>query len=319
MPFGRTRAIEPSLWVSITGCSCTKDREVVDFCNRHGRPEKERHHTKFGVVPGRDVPEKRCLLDGHQLVLPRTQSDLLGMGDLGFPVRIGVDVCELVAMFEVDVGKDAALIGDGFVDEVHTCLIESYRVEARCNTNIGHDGRIVVAPAIALGADVHDEADVERRLAMQDGIDVFRDLLVERVVGALEHGTRGAIHADRDTLPASDTLRVVDDGLVVSVPSDRDLRARKDTGTASGALDNVDTRLGFRMHLHLATPRTTAHAEIFERAAEAGLLMPLEVRERDNDVGIGNCSTDLGCITALEMNGNLAVIRALETVGNDNV
>jgi len=156
-------------------------------------------------------------------------------------------------------------------------------------------------------------------LAMQNGIDVFRDLLVERVVGALEHGARSAIHADCDTLPAADTLRVVDDGLVVSVPSDRDLRARKDAGTASGALDNVDTRLGFRMHLHLATPRTTAHAEIFERAAEAGLLMPLEVRERDDDVGIGNCSTDLGCFTALEMNGNLAVIRALEAVGNDNV
>src|SRR5450830_546995 len=319
MPFGRTRAIEPSSGVSTTECSYTKDRKVLDFYNRHSRPGRERRRTKLGAAPERDVPGEKCLLDSHQIVLPRTQSDLLGVGDLGFPARIGVDMCELVAVFEVGVPKDAPLIGDGFVDEVHACLVESHRVETRGDADIGHDGRIVVAPAIALGADVHDEADVERRLAMQDGIDVFRDLLVERVVGALEHGTRGAIHADRDTLPASDTLRVVDDGLVVSVPSDRDLRARKDTGTASGALDNVDTRLGFRMHLHLPAPRTTAHADILERAAEAGLLMPLEVRERDNDVGVGNCSADLGSLATLEMDGNLAVVRALETVGDDDV
>src|SRR5450830_1305221 len=319
IPFGLARAIEPSLWVSTTECSCTKDKEVLDFCNRHGQPGRERRRTRSGAAPGKNVPGGKCLLDGHQLVLPRAQSDLLGMGDLGFPVRIGVDMCELVAVFEVDVPKDAPLIGDGFVDEVHACLVESYRVEAGGDADVGYNGRIVEVPAIALGADVHDEADVERRLAMQDGIDVFRDLLVERVVGALEHGTRGAIHADRDTLPASDTLRVVDDGLMVGVPSDRDLRAGTDAGTAGDALDDVDTRLGLRVHLHLPAPRTTAHADILERAAEAGLLMPLEVRERDNDVGVGNCSADLGSLATLEMDGNLAVVRALETVGDDDV
>src|SRR5450759_1282391 len=149
IPFGLARAIEPSLWVSTTECSCTKDKEVLDFCNRHGQPGRERRRTRSGAAPGRDVPGGRFLLDGHQLVLPRAQSDLLGVGDLGFPVRFGVDVCELVAVFEVDVAKDAALIGDGFVDEVHACLVESYRVEARGNTDIGHDGRIVVATAIA--------------------------------------------------------------------------------------------------------------------------------------------------------------------------
>src|SRR5664280_2662431 len=199
-----------------------------------------------------------------------------------------MDMCELVTILEVDVGKDAALIGDGFVDEVHTCLVESHRVETRGDADIGYDSRVVEVPAIAVGTDVHDEADVERRLAVQDGVDVFHDLLVERVVGALEHGARGAIHADRDTLPATDTLRVVDDSLVIGVPSDRDLWAGTDAGTAGGALDDVDTWLGLRVHLHLATPRTTAHAEILERATEAGLLMPLEVRERDDDVGVGD-------------------------------
>src|SRR5450759_1300238 len=47
MPFGRTRAIEPSLRVSTTDCSCTKDRKVLGFCNRHGGLEEK------GAAPNR--------------------------------------------------------------------------------------------------------------------------------------------------------------------------------------------------------------------------------------------------------------------------
>src|ERR1035437_5312993 len=85
IPFGRTRAIEPSLWVSTAESSYTKNKEVLDLCNRDGRPGRKRRHTKPGVAPERDVPGGRRLLDSHQLVLPRAQSNLLGVGDLGFP------------------------------------------------------------------------------------------------------------------------------------------------------------------------------------------------------------------------------------------
>src|SRR5664280_2139256 len=151
-----------------------------------------------------------------------------------------MDMCELVTILEVDVGKDAALIGDGFVDEVHTRLVESHRIETRGDADIGYDSRVVEVPAVAVRTDVHDEADVEGRLAVQDGVDIFHDLLVECVVGTLEHWARGAIHANRDTLPATDTLRVVDGGLVIGVPRDGGLWAGTDAGTAGGALDDID-------------------------------------------------------------------------------
>ena len=73
------------------------------------------------------------------------------------------------------------------------------------------------------------------------------------------------------------------------------------------------------MHLHLAAPRATAHAEVLERAAEARLLVSLEVRQRDDDVGVGDGRADLGSLAVLEMDGDLAVVRALEAVGDDDV
>src|SRR5664280_3737790 len=64
MPFGRTSVIEPPSWVSATECFCAENREVLDFCNRHGRSRRQRRRTRFGAAPETDTPES----DGFYLM-----------------------------------------------------------------------------------------------------------------------------------------------------------------------------------------------------------------------------------------------------------
>ena len=70
------------------------------------------------------------------------------------------------------------------------------------------------------------------------------------------------------------------------------------------------------MKLQFARNTGSPHSEVFQRAAEAGLLMALEMGQAYHDVGIGQRGTDLGRGTILRpLDWNLHLVRALESVG----
>ena len=74
------------------------------------------------------------------------------------------------------------------------------------------------------------------------------------------------------------------------------------------------------MLLHLARAATAAHAEILHAAAEARLLVALEMGERNDDVGIHERVTDLGLLHVLAaLHRDERLVRALEAVGDDDL
>ena len=74
------------------------------------------------------------------------------------------------------------------------------------------------------------------------------------------------------------------------------------------------------MLLHLARPGAAAHADVFQRAAHACLLMALEVGQGDEHVGVHDGPADLGGFYILAaLYGDLHLVGALQTVGDDDV
>ena len=118
------------------------------------------------------------------------------MAQSGKPVRVGVHQVELVASTQVVVlvcrGKAIVTVQyRGLDDHICTCLVQCNRVCRSQNAEVGHDGGIVVVPAVAFGRYVHDEADVEMGLAHNDSEGIFRNLVVQALGGIFgsHHGT----------------------------------------------------------------------------------------------------------------------------------
>ena len=56
-----------------------------------------------------------------------------------------------------------------------------------------------------------------------------------------------------------------------------------------------------RDRIHLAGAAAAAHADVLQRAAEAGRFVALEVRQADEDVGVHDGAANLGGLAVLEM------------------
>ena len=85
------------------------------------------------------------------------------------------------------------------------------------HAHIREDGRVVLAVAVAVGADVAHQRHVEAGAAMADSLRVLGHLAVEDLVGAVVGVVDGVERAGADATAAALALVVVDDGLVVYV------------------------------------------------------------------------------------------------------
>ena len=221
----------------------------------------------------------------------------------------------------------------GCHDGVGTGLVDGDRVEAREHADIVDDGRVVFGMAVAVGADVHGERNVEARAAVDDGLGVLGDLAVEHVGRGVIAGLDGVLVAHADAAAAAHTAIVVDGshvnraGVAVGklalagiVKRDSVVRADLFAGTAANAVLGRDVRLAGGMLLHLAGSAATSHAQVLHGAAKTGLLMTLKVGEADYDVGVHECLADLclaHVLAALDRNERL--VGALEAVGDDDL
>lgn len=242
----------------------------------------------------------------------------------GLPVGVGVEEMELVGSLEtlVAVMVVELVVGQqhgGLDDEVGASLVEGHGVGRGEDSEIGHHGGVVVVPAVALGADVHDEADVEVRLVLEHGLRVFGNLVVEacRGVPRTEHGA--VVLAEGHALAASHASGIVDHGLVVAVEAQGAVGAVPDAYAAAYAVVAVNLGLRGTVELELTGDAGGPHAEVLERAAESGLLMTLEMRHAYHDVGVGHGGPNLRRLAVFAVYLNLAEIGALEAVSNDHL
>ena len=74
------------------------------------------------------------------------------------------------------------------------------------------------------------------------------------------------------------------------------------------------------MLLHLARAGAAAHADVLDRAAEAGGLVALEVGQADEDIGIHDGAADLGGLAVFAVGDrDFHFIRAAQTVADQNL
>ena len=160
---------------------------------------------------------------------------------------------------------------------------------------------------------------MEARTAIHDRFGVLGNLAVEHDIGLIVIARDGILRAHTDASAAADALIMVNACLAVC-NGDCTMRTHAGTHTASDASLFMDTRLACVVHLHLTGTRAAAHADILERTAKTGVLVTLEVVQRDKYVGIHDRRADLSrldVLTALDRDVNL--IRALQAVTNDDM
>ena len=197
-----------------------------------------------------------------------------------------------------------------FVTGINTGLVERHRIKGSEHSDIGNDRHVVYAVAVAHGRNIHDEADMEGRAVLHNGFGIFRHFTVENDVALVIGRLNGIYGTCADAAAAAETFVPINAHFAV-------FKNRCVVGAGFSAGAAADARLfiheGFagRMHLHLARAGAATHADVFDRAAEAGRFMPLEVGQRDDDIRVHQRSADLGRFDIFTVYGDLNIVRAL--------
>ena len=219
------------------------------------------------------------------------------------------------------------------LDGVDAGLVERDRIEARKEADVTDDGLVVLVVAVAVGAHIDGQADVERRTPVDDGLGVLGDLVVEDLGRRVVVGVDGVLIAHGDAAAAAHAAVVVDarhvDLALLSageldladlVEAEGAVRADLRALAAADALGGLHVGLARRVLVHLSGAGAAAHADVLHGAAEARALVALEVREADHDVGVHEGAADLCRLDVLAaLDGNLDLVEALDTVGDDGV
>ena len=174
---------------------------------------------------------------------------------------------------------------------------------------------------------------MEARTAVDNGLGVLGDLVVEHVGRGVIAGLDGVLVTHADAAAAAHAAIVVDGShvdragvavgkLALAGVVERDSVVRTDpfAGTAANAVLGRDVRLAGGMLLHLAGTAAASHAQVLHGTAKAGLLMTLKVGEADHNVGVHECLTDLGLVHVLAaLDRNERLVGTLEAVGDDDL
>ena len=98
------------------------------------------------------------------------------------------------------------------------------------------------------------------------------------------------------------------------------MRADALARATSDALGLIHTRLASRVLLHLAGAAAASHAEVLHAAAKTRLLVTLEMRKRDHDIGVHQGVADLGLLHVLPVfHRDERLVGALEAIGDDDL
>ena len=228
-------------------------------------------------------------------------------------VRVEVFVVQVVSQHGVPEG----FCGQAGID---AGLVEGQRIRGSEHSDIGEDGRVIFGVAVAGRRDVHDERDVEAVATADDGLGVLGHLGVEDgerlVLGEVDRiEVAGAKAAAATYAVAFVHLHLA----FYAVEHQAAVGAFLLAAAASPALVFVDGGLSGRMLVLLAGAGAAAHSDILDGTAEAGHLVPFEVGQADEDVGIHDGASDQGFLRVLAaLHGDGNVIGTFQTVGDND-
>ena len=161
--------------------------------------------------------------DADQFILPAPEANFLGMGQPGFPLRVGmvqveVFVIGILVPEQLDVLiQTAALTNRRFVGKIDTGLIQCNRIEGGQHPDIRDDGNVVFAVTVTEGRNITDQRDMEAGAgaSLYHGIGVFCNFAGEDLCRVGIAGFDGVLGTCGETAAAADTFAVIDMGLAV--------------------------------------------------------------------------------------------------------
>ena len=197
--------------------------------------------------------------------------------------------------------------------------VQGHRVEAGKHADVRHDGGVVLPVTVAEGGNIHHQADVEVGTSVADRHGVLCHLAVQQGVGVVVGGVDGVKVAPADAAAAALAQVLVDDRLA-GIIADGVGTAFLGALLAVAAQAFLHHRLAGLVLFHLAGAGTAAHAQVLQRAAEAGGLMALEVVQGDDDVRIHDGPADLGGGAVFGVgHRHLDVVGATQAVADDEL
>ena len=204
--------------------------------------------------------------------------------------------------------------------EIDAGLIQGDGVKGGQHADVRQDGGVIFIMAVTVRGYVHDEADMEAGAAMAHRGGVLRDLAAEVLIGGVVDIGDGIEGAGADAAAAALAQVGVDMGFAVLVIEDGVAAALLGTAAAATADGGIHPGGALVMLMHLAGPGAAAHADILAGAAETGGFMALEMGEGDQDIRVHDGAADEGGLAELAVgHGNLHIVRAPETVGDDDM
>ena len=146
---------------------------------------------------------------------------------------------------------------------------------------------------IAVRGHIDNKADVEMGPSIQYRLGIFGNFFVEHIIAFIVFGRDGIKGTNANTAAAADAEIIFNPGLAILNPI-RNSSKGADLATHLAAAAFLFLYKGFTvgMHFHLAPARTTAHTDVFQDAAEAGIFVAFKMSHRDKDIGIHNRPTD---------------------------
>ena len=222
-------------------------------------------------------------------------------------------LCQVLSQLAVGQrGSGQAGIGAG--------LVQRYRVKRGKHADIRQDGCVILPVAVAVGADVLHQADMEAGAACTDSGGILCHLAVQLLIGAVVQGVDGVKVARTDAAAAALALVVIDHSLIVLVVGDGVRAALRCTAAAAAAQPLLHAGRAGGVLLHLACTGAAAHADVLDGAAEAGSLVALEVVQADEHIRIHDGPADLGRLAVLApRHRHFHLVGAPQTVGDQHL
>ena len=153
-----------------------------------------------------------------------------------------------------------------------------------------------------------------------DGMGVFRDLAAQYLGGRLIDVFDSVEIAGADAAAAALALVRVDPGLTVLAVGDGAAAAGPGAALTAPAQLRVDHGRALVVLVHLPGPAAAAHADVLQRAAEARLLVALEMGQRDQDVGVHQrLAHQRGLAVLAVRHGHLHLVRAPQAVRDNDL
>src|SRR5699024_4301334 len=124
---------------------------------------------------------------------------------------------------------------------------------------------------------------------------------------------------DADTSAAAHAFVMVDGGFAVC-KFRRSVGADLLTAVAADTEILVHVRFAGAVHLHLACPGTASHADVFQRAAEAGGFMAFEMSQGNKNIRVHDRLSDLGFLHIFAaVYRHIGFVRTFQAVGDQDV